>query len=185
MPSITVRFWSGVPPRTASRLPKSSVDATPARVSRVRKTLSMLPGARNTASGVTGVADGRSCTAISGHDLDRLGERLGEQPHLKGGAPGRPVDLDHRFEVAVGAELQTGRFAVEGDLEAPVRVGLGRASAAGDLRPGDRRLGHPVEHDTGHRRRRLRRRRRGQQGQQQAQGPGKSRSVSSHVFRRQ
>ena len=62
---MTARFWSGVPPRTASRLPKSSVDATPARVSRVRKTLSMLPGARKTSSGVTGVADGRSCTAIS------------------------------------------------------------------------------------------------------------------------
>ena len=65
MPSMTVRFWSGVPPRTASRLPKSSVDATPARVSRVRKTLSMLPGARKTASGATGVAEGRSCTVIS------------------------------------------------------------------------------------------------------------------------
>ena len=31
----------------------------------MRKTLSMLPGARNTASGATGVADGRSCTVIS------------------------------------------------------------------------------------------------------------------------
>ena len=62
-PSIIVRFWSGVPPRTASRLPKSPVDATPGSVSRVRKMLSKAPATSNTSSAAMGVAAARSGAA--------------------------------------------------------------------------------------------------------------------------
>ena len=59
-PSITVRFWSGVPPRTASRLLKSPVAATPGSRFNVRKTLSTAPATASTCPASTGVAEGRS-----------------------------------------------------------------------------------------------------------------------------
>ena len=52
-----------MPPRTARRLPKSPVDATPGSVSSVRKMLSKLPATSNTSSAAMGVAEGRSGAA--------------------------------------------------------------------------------------------------------------------------
>ena len=55
---MTVRFWSGPPPRTEMRLSKSFAAATPAIVWRVRNTLSATPAWARTASGFTGSGAG-------------------------------------------------------------------------------------------------------------------------------
>ncbi len=61
-PSMMVRFWSGDPPRTDRRLPKSSVAATPGKVCRTWKMLSPVPAAARTAFGSTAIVAGRSGT---------------------------------------------------------------------------------------------------------------------------
>ena len=92
---MIVRFWSGVPPRTASRLPKSPVEATPGSASRVRKMLSKLPATSNTSSASIGVADGRSGTAsaettstVSANVLRNSSTSSSASPARTGGSTG-------------------------------------------------------------------------------------------------
>ena len=63
-PSMTVRFSSGPPPRTASRLPNSSVAATPGSVCRVRKMFSAPPATFITSAGWTRIVAGASSLPI-------------------------------------------------------------------------------------------------------------------------
>ena len=77
-----------MPPRTASRLPKSPVDATPGSVSSVRKMLSKAPATSNTSSAAMGVADGRSGAAVAEDTTCTVSANVLRNSRISSAAPG-------------------------------------------------------------------------------------------------